>query len=189
MPIFSSALVNHAQARPPPFGQCRPLVLYAFCETYDDFSLASILSALIRQTLEQHRDTLNIAHKLDPRSQYQGALPTVDELVDVLTEIRKRFGAAYVILDPPGAADAEAQESLLEIFKRINFSIFVTSHETDAKLLSISSNARICQVQPTMQDIRSLTTNKLKHLCLDGRIFDLDVEDVVAALWDASPGT
>lgn len=185
--IAASALVNHIEIKKPsPIGQ-RFLAMYIFCNPKEDLSVERILASLIRQVLERNREWLDHARELHARCLCELTTPTQGNLVSTLMKICENFGAVYLVVDGLHGVKKEVQVGLLEVLTQTGISLFVTARETDIAPATLHDAERY-QIQATQQDIRSFVTKKLQYRCVEGRIFNMDINDIAKAVGRASQG-
>jgi hypothetical protein len=184
-------LVEQVEAQKPCSPGQRFVVNYAFLQPGDTSSVTEILAAFIRQTLEKCPDLImlpGVSSKIGTCLWEKTRLRD-EQHVEVLRELWASFEAVYLILDGLHEVREETRCRLLSFFSESpeNVNLFATSREPDLLPSILAPYARI-DIRATREDIRYLVIDQLGHRCVDGKIFDVELERIAHIVWDAANG-
>ncbi|KAG2008780.1 hypothetical protein CC2G_014174 [Coprinopsis cinerea AmutBmut pab1-1] len=172
------------------YSRDRVPILMAFCDSMDQqYTLCDILSALLRQLLEDYSGILEVIAEHYKQHLNDDTRPSEEELARWLTDAVSLFPKAFVTIDAlDGLSSQKDKSSLLNILRRLQKNVFVTS-----RVEGSIPNAVLVDIRAHGEDIRKYISHRIQEDpgsdladTLEGR--DDFKEEMVSRLQVASAG-
>ncbi|TFK26627.1 ankyrin, partial [Coprinopsis marcescibilis] len=138
-------------------------VLFAYCRYTDPIPVTDILSALVKQYLEDHPSTARFIKPLFDYHEPRGTRPTQAELLDVLKKIASSglFAKTFYVIDGLDEASNDVQVDTLAALSSLPIHCFITSRPL--ALLQERVRAKFLNITVHDKDILILVEDKISR--------------------------
>ncbi|EAU90687.2 2-5A-dependent ribonuclease [Coprinopsis cinerea okayama7 len=137
-------------------------VLFVYCRYTEALTISDILKTLVKECLKRHPGAAEDILPFYEQHKRDETEPTLDDLVDLLKQLERRFKCVFYIIDGVDEALVDVRFDLIKVMNELHGNIILTSRPLDDLGRKLKHSV-LFTIEAQEEDVRLLVDDRLER--------------------------